>query len=205
MNKISKEETIIKESIEKINTILSLSNELIFLNEKIILKIIRFLFNDDEELFHYLKKENENDFNLVNKFIELLALIFSLPLEMRKDIYKTNINTINNPEIVKIVIEITKILDGAKYIKNDNSNLDKLYEIIFSIPKENLGELINFIFALIGYIVFHSTQFLSYILFFLLQNKYLVNDKIKDLNFEDNNINLNNDVCTNLLIDECRY
>ena len=205
MNKISKEETIIKESIEKINTILSLSNELIFPNEKVILEIIRFLFNDDEELFHYLKKENENDFNLVNKFIELLALIFSLPLEMRKDIYKTNINTINNPEIVKIVIEITKILDGAKYIKNDNSNLDKLYEIIFSIPKENLGELINFIFALIGYIVFHSTQFLSYILFFLLQNKYLVNDKIKELNFEENNINLNNDVCTNLLIDECRY
>ena len=82
MNKISKEETIIKESIEKINTILSLSNELIFPNEKVILKIIRFLFNDDdEELFHNLKKENENDFYLVNKFIELLALIFSLPLE----------------------------------------------------------------------------------------------------------------------------
>ena len=181
MNKISKEETIIKESIEKINTILSLSNELIFLNEKIILKIIRFLFNDDEELFHYLKKENENDFNLVNKFIELLALIFN------------------------IVKEIAKILDDSKYIKNDNSNLDKLYEVIFSIPKENLGELIDFIFALIGYIVFHSTQFLSYILFFLLQNKYLVNDKIKELNFEENNINLNNDVCTNLLIDECRY
>ena len=178
MNKISKEETIIKESIEKINTILSLSNELIFPNEKVILKIIRFLFNDDEELFHNLKKENENDFNLVNKFIELLALIFSLPIGMRKDIYKTNINTINNPEIVNIVKEIAKILDDSKYIKNDNSNLDKLYEIIFSIPKENLGELIDFIFALIGYIVFHSTQFLSYILFFLLQNKYLVNDKI---------------------------
>ena len=209
MHKASKEEeTIQNKTIQKVNDILNQPNEQDWPDETIIKHIVRLLFTDDEKLTHIvfpdIKKENENEFNLVNKSIDLLTILFKLPSGERKNINKININLIDNLEIINIVKYITKILDNIKCIKNGSSNLDKLYKIVFELfskqKKETLGALIDKIVAKIGYIVC-STKILSYILFCLLTKKYLRNDNIKEINSTDNNINLNNDVCIKLSID----
>ena len=89
MLKVSKEEeTIQNKTIQKVNDILNQPNEQDWPDETIIKHIVRLIFTDDEKLTHIvfpdIKKENENEFNLVNKSIDLLTIIFKLPSGKRK-------------------------------------------------------------------------------------------------------------------------
>ena len=55
------------------------------------------------DILPFLIKKNKNEYILVNKFIELKSFIFSLSFNKMKDIYKIDINSIKNIEIINLI------------------------------------------------------------------------------------------------------
>ena len=209
MNKnIEKEEFVQELTLQRVNEILSKPNEDFLSNENIIKDILRIIFTNDDEkftqiVFPTIQKQNENEFHLINKIVELINYIFNMPKEKRKAIYSVGISSIGNDKINKIIKQIAKKIKEIECIKFDSKNIDNLYTIIYKFfekQEKTLSELIYIVFIKIGYIN-HSRKLLSYILFCILKKKYLSNEKIEEIYFKDCLLNLDNDVCIQLIID----
>ena len=209
MNKnIEKEEFVQELTLQRVNEILSKPNEDFLSNENIIKDILRIIFTNDDEkftqiVFPTIQKQNENEFHLINKIVELINYIFNMPKEKRKAIYSFGISSIGNDKINKIIKQIAKKIKEIECIKFDSKNIDNLYTIIYKFfekQEKTLSELIYIVFIKIGYIN-HSRKLLSYILFCILKKKYLSNEKIEEIYFKDCLLNLDNDVCIQLIID----
>ena len=219
MNKnIEKEEFVKDLTLQRVNEILSKPNEdclsnqniikdilrIIFTsNEDIIKDILRIIFTNDENVFPTIQKQNENEFLLINKIVELINYIFNIPKEKRKEIYSVGISAIGDDKINKIIKQIEKKTKDIECIKLDSKNIDNLYTIIYKLfekQEKTLSELIYIIFIKIGFIN-HSRKLLSYILFCILKKKYLSNEKIEEIYFKDCLLNLDNGLCIQLIID----
>ena len=208
MNKnIEKEEFVQELTLQRVNEILSKPNEDFLSNENIIKDILRIIFTNDGKftqiVFPTIQKQKENEFHLINKIVELINYIFNMPKEKRKAIYSVGISSIGNDKINKIIKQIAKKIKDIECIKFDSKNIDNLYTIIYKFfekQEKTLSELIYIVFIKIGYIN-HSRKLLSYILFCILKKKYLSNEKIEEIYFKDCLLNLDDDVCIQLIID----
>ena len=154
---INKEETNQELIIKRVKDIISESNENSLPDDEGIKYNLRIIFTEDKEFTHIvfpnIKKRNKNEFSLVNKFVELIVYIFSLPIEKRKSIYSISANSIEDKQLNEIIKEIKIKLNDINCIKFDTQNIDKIYKIIIKLFEANettLGGLLEIIVVKIG-------------------------------------------------------
>ena len=154
--------------------------------------------NPNEIQINIPEKKSKKFNELINKFVDLLYVLFAKDAENRNILYNKRINEINDVEIKEIINGI----DIFNEFELDDEKYFKLYKVVLSlIRKENLL-LIEDIRAIIFNISFitNNNMILNTLLYNLIYNKFIDNYEINFNNGEDSQIMINNDLCVNLII-----
>ena len=140
-----------------------------------------------------------NEFSeYINKFVDLLVLLFNKDKENRNSLYNKKSSELNDYRIKEIINR----MDIFKEFKLNNEKYFQLYKVILSlIVKENLP-LIEDIRAIIFNIAFviDNNILLNTLLYHIIYNKFIYIFEINFSNGEDSQIVINNDYCLNLIL-----
>ena len=202
---VKKEEEIIENLLEQVKKILLHKENDENENDKIIKIMIKYIFTEEtgEALqFPNINRNREKQFfNLLKEFINIINTLFILPKNERNILYSTLINDISNNTIASIIRRMNQLQDYE--IKSNNPKQTILYNKIFNLLDKKIYTLYDYISITIYNISFSLKNKKVYNLLLLsyINQYYIIPNKIKPIKLEESKIDINNDLCLNLLID----
>ena len=111
-----------KSTLENVKEILSTSYENFHSSEIIIREQLGLIFINDDELtnivYPSIPIRDKSEFQLVNKYVELINYIFGLPKNNRNNIYSKKNDSIDDNKLKEIINQIIKKIDNITCIKS---------------------------------------------------------------------------------------
>ena len=209
--KVKKEENIpniteakAKDIIIKKST-LNVDNAIIFIIKEIFCNNT----NEDVKFPNISRKRNKNEYNLIVKFIDLMNVMFEYDIEKRDKIYKSPVKSIKYNELINIISAIDKYIKNVE-LNSLLKNKKMLYDLYLILSKKikpdkkendlKMIELIDQIILALGFILKNNT-IIKFITFKMIKYHFLKDKEKKKIDFPDCLINVENEICLNMIID----
>ena len=194
--KMKSEDSFIKEEkLSKVKSILFNNIRLQLFEDVIIKRQLLALFskeiNPDKISYPQI---NRSQSLLLNKLIDLIALVFDMTATKRQMLYEQNISDIGNKDVLSLIKELV-ILENFEYDISDNLLI--LYKILDKKEASTLYEYIDSVFLNLAFIP-QCENLLKYQIYSYISKYYLSKFGIV-LKFRVNEINLTDDISIKLI------